>query len=247
MVRELMKGILGILIVGLGMVPAVGSEDNAAVEVLRSVVEIEDVMLDEARSRFESLDRRRADIDGEIELLRETLTEAIDQETEADFRRLSQVVSQLDEMESERDALLRAQRLVVDRIAQHFQRLELFQVQLDVLQAREDPSTGALTGTWDLVLMPGEQRGTVQLQQTGALVSGTYELQGGWSGSLQGTLVNRKVFLVRIDSKLGKSMELEGFLSSDGNLIRGSWLNYALEGNAGSTGQWSARRRGAPR
>jgi hypothetical protein len=242
-----MKGILGILIVGLGAVPVFGSEDDAAVEALRSVVEIENVMLDEARSRFESLDRRRADIDGEIELLRETLTEAIGQESEADFRRLTQVVSQLEELESEREALLRTQRLVVDRIAQHLQRLELFQVQLDVLEAREDPETGVLTGTWDLVLMPGEQRGTVLLQQTGALVNGTYELQGGWSGSLQGTLVNRKVFLVRIDSKLGKSMELEGFLSGDGNLVRGSWLNYALEGNAGSTGQWSARRRGEPR
>ena len=65
MVREFMKGILGILIVGLGCVPLVASED-AAVEALRSVVEIEDVMLDEARSRFESLDRRRTDIDGEI-------------------------------------------------------------------------------------------------------------------------------------------------------------------------------------
>ena len=93
------------------------------------------------------------------------------------------------------------------------------------------------------MVMPLNQRGTFSLRQGGTLVSGTYRLGGGWTGSLQGTLVNRKVYLVRIDSKLGKSMELEGFLSSDGKTIRGSWLSYELAGSEGSTGQWSATRR----
>ncbi|HXV75742.1 MAG TPA: hypothetical protein VD788_05430, partial [Candidatus Polarisedimenticolaceae bacterium] len=61
--------------------------------------------------------------------------------------------------------------------------------------------------------------------------------------SLQGTLVKRKVYLVRIDSELGKSMELEGFLSTDGSTIKGSWLNFELAGAEGSTGQWSATKR----
>jgi hypothetical protein len=81
------------------------------------------------------------------------------------------------------------------------------------------------------------------LRQEGTLVSGTYELDGGFSGSLQGTLVNRKVLLHRIDSRLGKSMELEGYLSADGRSIRGSWLNYELAGREGARGQWLAQRR----
>ena len=81
----------------------------------------------------------------------------------------------------------------------------------------------------------------------GAVINGTYELEGGWTGSLQGTLVNRKIFLVRIDSKLGKSMELEGYLSSDGERSRGSWLNYELAGSEGATGQWTAERQDGPR
>ena len=69
--------------------------------------------------------------------------------------------------------------------------------------------------------MPLEQHGLFVLRQAGTLVSGTYELDGGWTGSLQGTLVNRKVFLVRIDSKLGRMMELEGFLSGEETLDPG--------------------------
>ena len=38
-------------------------------------------------------------------------------------------------------------------------------------------------------------------------------------------------------------MEFEGYLSSDGGSIRGSWLSYELAGSEGSTGQWSATRR----
>jgi hypothetical protein len=75
------------------------------------------------------------------------------------------------------------------------------------------------------------------------VITGTYRLQGGYSGSLQGTLVNRKLYLVRIDSRLGKMMELEGFVGSDDNTLRGTWLNYELAGAEGSTGHWSATRR----
>jgi hypothetical protein len=93
--------------------------------------------------------------------------------------------------------------------------------------------------------MPLEQHGLFVLRQAGTLVSGTYELDGGWTGSLQGTLVNRKVFLVRIDSKLGRMMELEGFLSGEETLVRGTWLNYELAGGEGASGHWSARKRGS--
>ena len=53
----------------------------------------------------------------------------------------------------------------------------------------------------------------------------------------------RKVFLVRIDSKLGRMMELEGFLSGEETVIRGTWLNYELAGGEGASGHWSARKR----
>jgi hypothetical protein len=51
------------------------------------------------------------------------------------------------------------------------------------------------------------------------------------------------VHLIRIDSKLGRSMEFEGFLSTDGDAIRGTWESYELSGDVQPSGQWSAVRR----
>ena len=101
-----------------------------------------------------------------------------------------------------------------------------------------------MTGVWDVVLLPKEQRGTFDLSQTGAIVTGTYRLSGGFSGSLRGTLVRTKLYLERIDSQLGRSMELEGRLSTDQQKILGTWLSYELADGYGSNGHWSATRRG---
>lgn len=231
-----------ILIAGLGLGGArLYAESNAAADALLAVVDIERYLLDEDRSRYAALAVRRAEAVGDIEVLHDALDAAVRAVESPDPQRLIQLANQLERAEAGRAALLVTERILVDRIGQHLKRLELFEQRLDSLEARDDHK-GALTGTWELVLMPRHQRGTATLQQTGALVNGTYRLEGGWSGSLRGTLVNRKVFLVRIDSKLGKSMEFEGYLSSDGKQIRGSWLDYELAGGEGATGQWSAQR-----
>lgn len=219
----------------------VHAENRAAADALLAVAEIERFLLDESRFRYEALAARRAAIDGNVELLHESLDAAVREEEFPDPQRLIQLAGQLESAEADRVALLAVERMLVDRIGQHLQRLELIERQIDGLEAPEE-NEGTLTGAWDLVLMPARQRGTALLRQTGALVNGTYRLEGGWSGSLQGTLVNRKVFLVRIDSKLGKSMELEGYLSDDGKRIRGTWLDYELAGGDGATGQWTALR-----
>ena len=242
-VKSSLRWIGMILIAALGLDGAnLHAQTNAAVDALLAVVDIERFLLDEDRSRYAALAVRRAETGGDIEVLHDALDAAVREVESPDPQRVIQLASQLERAEAGRAALLVTERILVDRIGQHLQRLELFEQQLDSLEAR-DEDKGALTGTWEMALMPTRQRGTATLQQTGALINGTYQLEGGWSGSLQGTLVNRKVFLVRIDSKLGKSMELEGYLSSDGQHIRGSWLDYELAGGEGATGQWSAERR----
>ena len=90
--------------------------------------------------------------------------------------------------------------------------------------------------------MPGMTRGVFVLKQTGTIVSGQYQLEGGWKGSLQGTLVDGKIYLQRIDSKLGRSSELEGFLSGDGGAIRGTWRNYTVNDGTVASGAWTASR-----
>ena len=113
---------------------------------------------------------------------------------------------------------------------------------MSLLRERDREAAGPLAGEWEVVMLPNERRGVFSLRQSGTLVTGTYRLEGGWTGSLQGTLVNRKVFLVRIDSRLGRTMEFEGRLSEDGSVVRGSWLNYDLSAGGGSEGQWTATR-----
>ncbi|HET6372559.1 MAG TPA: hypothetical protein VFG76_04590, partial [Candidatus Polarisedimenticolia bacterium] len=68
-------------------------------------------------------------------------------------------------------------------------------------------------------------------------------LDGPFQGSLDGTLVDRKILLHRIDSRLGRSMDFSGFLSPDGQAIKGTWENYDLSNGQTRNGSWSARRR----
>ncbi len=214
---------------------------------LSALVQVERALLEDARQRYEALSRKRDDLTSQIAQLRAALDGAVAEREAPDPRRVSEIAGQWERAESDRASLQLAERLLVERIALHLERIELLQHQLENRPARATEVEGVLTGNWELVLMPSGLRGTAALQQTGVLVGGTYQLDGGWSGSLQGTLVNRKVFLVRIDSKLGKSMEFEGFLSNDGKRIRGTWLDYELAGGDGATGQWTAQRQGAPR
>jgi hypothetical protein len=229
----------------LGVLSSGHARAEPALEALQRVAGVEQAMLEEARSRLQALAQRRTGLEEQVVQLRAGLSAALDSRDGPDHRRVNEAAEQLARAEGELSELWRNERVVVERIARHLERIEHYAREMETLETREEQKGGALSGTWEFVLMPAGQRGTAKLEQTGALVAGTYELEGGFSGSLQGTLVSRKVFLVRIDSKLGKSMEFEGLLSSDGQRIRGSWLNYELAGSAGASGPWTAQRQAA--
>jgi len=122
-------------------------------------------------------------------------------------------------------------------------RLGLIEERIAALKVAHPREQEPLTGTWDVALLPSGDRGTFILKQTGTLVTGQYTLQGGWKGSLQGTIVSGKIYLQRIDSKLGRSSELDGFLEAGGTTIRGSWQNYSLADGSAASGAWTATRR----
>ena len=105
----------------------------------------------------------------------------------------------------------------------------------------EDSSS--VTGVWDVRLMPSGDRGVFALWQSGTLVSGQYILDGPYRGSLEGTLINRQLLVKRIDSSLGRVMELSAYLSEDGRTVHGTWLNYDLSSGKAPTGSWSATKR----
>jgi hypothetical protein len=108
-------------------------------------------------------------------------------------------------------------------------------------QATEEE--GVLNGRGDVTVQPG-LTGTIDLVQQGTLVSGTYELSGGWTGSFRGTLVANKVRLERIDSQLGFAAIFYGELNqnADPNVIQGRWEATQLATGMPSAGGWRAVR-----
>ena len=100
-----------------------------------------------------------------------------------------------------------------------------------------------LTGAWRVVVEPG-QEGVAYLQQQGTLVTGTYALSGGFSGSFRGTFVAGKVRLERIDSQYGFAAIYYGRLVGRGRNARlqGNWEATQLASGLPSMGSWTASR-----
>jgi len=111
------------------------------------------------------------------------------------------------------------------------------------LGAQASDESGVLDGPWDITVQPG-LTGKIFLVQQGTLVSGTYELSGGWTGSLRGTLVANKVRLERIDSQLGFAAIFYGELNlgAEPNAIQGRWEATQLATGMPSAGGWRAIR-----
>jgi hypothetical protein len=224
--------------------PDVSAIDDPAIAVVTALLVAERTLLAEALERYRALVRERPEPLGRLAQLRQELDAELAKESGAVVERLDQLVEVAGQAGATVGERVEAELETVRLIGGHVRRIALLERQLDALEGgRSEEEVGALSGTWDLVLLPLDQKGSCVLEQSGAVVSGTYRLQGGYSGSLQGTLVNRKVYLVRIDTQLGKIMELEGFASADGRTLSGTWLNYELAGAAGSTGHWTATRR----
>ena len=100
----------------------------------------------------------------------------------------------------------------------------------------------AVTGRWTVSIDPGDQRGVFRLSLDGAIISGDYSLEGGYTGSLRGTLVNDKLRLERVDSKLGFSAVYVGRVAPDGGSIAGTWESANFGDGGPVQGRWAAVR-----
>jgi HPt (histidine-containing phosphotransfer) domain-containing protein len=119
---------------------------------------------------------------------------------------------------------------------------EILSTRIASLRSRIPSESELLTGVWEVRWFPGGVTGTFTIDQSGTLVTGQYALRPIGSGSLQGTFVNGKLFLQRIDRQRGRDAELEGYLDPDGSQIRGTWQSYELVQGGIPNGQWVARR-----
>jgi len=219
---------------------------SPVVEAVTASLDVERTILKEDMEHRERLATERARVTLRLGDLYTELDAALKRGDRDLAKTLEEIREKVGGTEIQRTGLLAEERAVLDRIQDRFRRIRLLEDRLAALEERVQEVAGPLEGKWDVALLPSGQRGTFSLTQSGTLVSGTYQLDGGWTGSLQGTLVNRKVRLERIDSKLGRSAEFEGYLSSDGSRIRGTWRSYEMSAAETASGQWSAVRRTPP-
>jgi hypothetical protein len=127
-----------------------------------------------------------------------------------------------------------ASRMQIDETLAEAKRLE------EKVGKSDDP----LSGPWHIVVEPGAQDGYMSLRLDGTLVDGTYQLSGGWSGSLRGTWVAGKVRLERIDSQIGFASVFYARLTGEGDSARleGTWEATQLATGMPSMGTWVADR-----
>jgi hypothetical protein len=136
------------------------------------------------------------------------------------------------------EALVLDQRLRLERVADIRERIASLERDAGGRARRED----LLSGDWKIRVDPGEQQGDLHLSLDGTLVSGDYTLEGGFAGSVRGTLVADRLKVDRIDSRLGLSSFYYGRLSRDGTALSGTWESTDVSGGAPSSGTWSARK-----
>jgi hypothetical protein len=151
---------------------------------------------------------------------------------DADLRRIESSI---------RDGLLEAQQLR-HALLENSTMLAALNEEIERLSGGAEIAAAPLTGTWDLVVEPG-QEGVAYLQQQGTLVTGTYALSGGFSGSFRGTFVAGKVRLERIDSQIGFAAIFYGRLAGSGRnrRLQGNWEATQLASGLPSAGNWTAR------
>lgn len=144
----------------------------------------------------------------------------------------------LGSVEQEVKTLLERRRLLADRLVERRRSVALLEAEI---QGKGKPPD-LLSGRWAVVQEPGEQRGVFRISLSGTIVSGEYTLEGGYSGSLRGTLIGERLRLERVDSRLGFSTIYYGRVNRDGPSISGTWESTTFGSGAAGSGRWRAAR-----
>jgi hypothetical protein len=232
---------LGATFAAVTVLPAAELPGTGADEALAASLEVERTLIAEDLQRLARLAEERERIEQRLAALRVELESALHREGAGAAAVVEDLLAHLDRTEAERSERIDRERRLGEAVRDRLRRIELLEQQRIGLSERAI-TAGGVTGRWDVVLLPSGQRGRFFLHQSGTLVSGTYTLEGGWSGSLQGTFVNRKLLVERIDSRLGRAGQYEATISADGSRLRGSWTAYDLTGPGPTRGDWAADR-----
>ncbi len=125
---------------------------------------------------------------------------------------------------------------------------EQVQAEIRRMEEAERAVGDELSGRWSVAIEPGDLTGVFDLRLDGTLVTGVYQISGGWRGSLRGTLVGTDVRLERIDTQQGFVAVYSGRLVARGNerQLEGTWEATNLAVGTPGSGTWVARREAQP-
>jgi len=218
-------------------------EQLAAIYSLKVQLEIEQRRLDDALQRYNEQARTREEARGRLARLYDDLDAMVQGRSDADAALMRDREEEIQRVEQQVEVLTQETRRIRADIKDAHERIDLLGERIGRLRKTLPSDNESLTGAWDVSYLPSGDKGVFSLRQSGTLLVGEYTLEGGWKGSLQGTFVDGKVLLHRIDSKLGRSSDLEGSIAPDGRTIRGTWQSFILSGGQPTSGQWVARKR----
>ncbi|HEY7369909.1 MAG TPA: hypothetical protein VIB08_07050 [Thermoanaerobaculia bacterium] len=218
---------------GLLLVAAWATGD-AASDAAKAELSRERRKLSEDTRRYAELSRR---LEASLAALAEATKAAADAagESAEEIARREEAITAA---EQEVRGLLDRRRLQAERIADRRRGVAALEAELAGKPVKKD----ALSGKWAVSVDPGDQRGLFRLALDGTIVSGDYQLDGGWNGSLRGTLVEDRLRLERVDSKLGFNAIFYGRLARDGRSIAGTWEATTFGTGDAGAGQWRAGR-----
>ncbi|HQT95694.1 MAG TPA: hypothetical protein PK435_13760 [Thermoanaerobaculaceae bacterium] len=156
----------------------------------------------------------------------------------SDLRHAESEVTTLLGAASQLRATIGARRAYLEQVQAEIRRIE------EAAQAVGDE----LSGRWSVAIEPGGLAGVFDLRLDGTLVTGVYQISGGWKGSLRGTLVGGDVRLERIDTQQGFVAVYTGRLVARGNekQLEGTWEATNLAVGMPGSGTWVARREAHP-
>jgi len=211
------------------------SAPPAAAQDVRAIAAIHAALLTEGIDTLERQDGRTRETWALVDAGAGAMVEALRQGENLESLRAR------DEHQQELESLLLMRIFELQRVRREVLANRAIVEAADGLAATASDQVGVLTGNWALTVQPG-LKGTAYLVQQGTLVSGTYELSGGWTGSLRGTLVANKIRLERIDSQLGFAAIFYGELNlaEDPPVIQGRWEATQLATGMPSAGGWRA-------
>jgi len=150
--------------------------------------------------------------------------------------------------EVEMESLMANARQLRSTIGARRAYLEQVQAEIKRMEEASQAVPDELSGRWLVAIEPGGLTGSFDLRLDGTLVTGVYQLSGGWRGSLRGTLIGGDLHLERIDSQQGFVAVYNGRLVTRGNerRLEGTWDATNLAVGMPGAGTWVGRREPRP-